>query len=367
MGNDQSAEPRDWLDAWMEADSLGEQFLQIWHDQALYNDRVKQLQMRTQVEWVQTYLLGLLSEAGDLLDAFSWKRHRPAYDLTAVNRQNMRTEVADLFKYVMCLAQIAGISLPELLDEAESKGKFLHFQLMGDFLTSLPTDRPVLVFDLDGTLADFRTSFAGFVAERVPSFDPQDLAFSPTIHMDIAGKLGFDAYHTLKSDWEARGGYGELPAIEGMVEAAKALQETNSMVYFTARPTGLKRVQQDTWRWLLRQDLRPDRLFLGKFERIVWAASMRGKGYDVVLVDDDPEVLERAVTSGVPIVAVQQPYNLELVESLGIPVVSLEGDAPTVQKGLYEQISRAQEAGRRAGSCTAQECGDPPSGSTSNA
>lgn len=319
---------------------MEDKLARIWEEQQQYNGQVKKLQDRSQVEWIQTYLLGVVSEGGDLLDAFSWKRHRPSQDLTEANRQNMLTEVGDMFKYVMCLAQAAGIELQQLLDEVDSKGKFLQFQLQGDF-TELPEGRPLLVCDLDGTVADFRISFSEFVERQIPEFEAARLASSPTIHMDIAGSIGFDAYHALKSQWEAGGGYGLLPPLGNMVENLLELQRTHSLVFFTARPTGLKRVRQDTWRWLMAQELRPDRLFFSKFERIVWCASMRGKDFKVILLDDDPEILERAVSTGIPTVAVRHSYNAGVIKAFNIPFVDPWGG----QEELSGQIQRAQEAG----------------------
>lgn len=319
---------------------LGDRLIDVWHDQRVYNDRVKKLQDRSSTDWLTTYLLGIVSEAGDLLDAFSWKQHRPSRRLSPQDLANIRVEVVDLFKYVMCLAQEVGMDLEELLYLVDEKGKFLDFQLDSDFQTQYPLNRPILICDLDGTIADFRTAFVDFltVEGSIPGTPLNLMRNSPTIHMDVASRVGFDAYHALKTTFEVKGGYAELTPLQEMVQVVERLQQDITVVFFTARPTELKRVRQDTWEWLRFHGLKPKTLFFGKFERILWAATMRDKGYTVWLLDDDPEVLQRAVNSGIPVIAVKQPYNEDLIKSLGIASVDPEWDSSLIEEEMRGSI-----------------------------
>jgi len=135
-------------------------------------------------------------------------------------------------------------------------------------------ERPLLaVVDIDGVVADVRHRLH---------------------HVDGRGRKNWPAFFAAARD-------------DGLLDegarTVRALAEVYGVVYLSGRPEGLRAVTED---WFARHDLPPGRLVLrpaGDYRPAsVWKVeALRGLAVDadvVVLVDDDPRVLDAARTAG---------------------------------------------------------------------
>lgn len=276
---------------------------EIWQQQGEYNERVKKRQARSPAEWMEVYILGLMSECGQLLEAMRWKKHR----LQSIEEfgPNVPDELADLTKYVLSMWQLIGYSPREMLEQVYRKGLLLDVLFTQEFETELKKD--VVIFDVDNVLADTQSALARYF--QLENFDMTRLRSS--IHLDLAVSQPFDEYRELKNRFEQQGGYAHLEALYDLGELFLALQEQNySIVCYTARPVNnFKRIRQDTFNWFYDQGVKPDIIKFGREERISWAATLIRKGHRVVLMDDDPSIAVRAEINQVPIIVPYRDYN----------------------------------------------------------
>lgn len=283
----------------------------LWEQQAQYNQKVKEIQQRSQVEWTETYLLGLVSEIGELLQECNWKKHR--LHSSEEFGPNVPEELADLTKFIFSLWNNLGYGPDEMLQSCWQKGIALEQKFQQEHRPRLANKR-VLLLDLDGCIADFRTGFERWV-ERHPQFREslpsmrREEGF--TLHMDIDSNWPFSEYTKAKLEFEKGGGYATLPAYDELLKSIYHLQRMGwYVIVWTARPgKQLKRVWRDTWEWLLKSGLQPDEFHFGGDERISDAVRLVGAGNHVLAIEDNPDLASRYVSNRIPVILVSQPYN----------------------------------------------------------
>jgi len=275
----------------------------VWEQQRKYNEGVFTRQQRSKPEWMTTYLLGLLSEGGQLLDSLNWKHHRLT-DIAEFSA-NVPQELADLTKYVFSMWLLMGYTPEQMLKEVYEKGELLEFIYQQDFNKPLP--HKVVIFDLDDTLADLRGSLTEFVRAKA------GLTVIPdsSLHVDIDAGLPYDEYRILKTEFEQEGGYATLkPLLDVYCLFRELHYQGVGIVVYTARPDKLiKRVISDTYRWFKQLGAMPDVIKFGRDERLTYAMQLKRNGHKVVLVDDNPTTLKRAEIDGILTLSVSKPLD----------------------------------------------------------
>jgi NTP pyrophosphatase (non-canonical NTP hydrolase) len=280
----------------------------IWEEQREYNRKLREDQHREPSAWVTHHAMGLQEEIFEMLREVDWKFHRAPRAMTSAS---VPWELADITKYVMSLWQDFGIDLEEALGWVALKTGYLaqiHYQ--EHFHVLQPS---VLILDLDGVVADFRGGFLRWLQES--GVDLEFPAGGSSIHMDIAAGWNTSQYEKLKTTFEMRTeGYLSLPPYNTL-NAVGNLTGISIIVH-TARPRNSK-VVSDTWRWIQRHGLELDELHIGSsVARIEHAERLLQQGHNVLLVDDDPTLLERARSiQGLRILRASQSYN----GSVGLP------------------------------------------------
>lgn len=288
---------------------LNEKLLALWLRQKQYNSALRGNNPDFEF-WMKQYVLGLQSEASEVLDSINWKLHRKG---KPVNRTNLGRELADLLKYVVCMFELYGFSAEQAIDLATEKSEELEAAFKQDFKVVQPGSR-VVICDLDGTLADYRTSFVQWLQTQPGvTLKPDNSQHLYMMEVDLG--LGFLRYNAYKEQFEAEGGYADLlpySETQNFIKRISTLSKAQVLIY-TARPQQkFSHIWLDTWRWLTQQGLQ-DNIFALHVEpaesRIARAATLREQGCQVVLVDDDPTTALRAANAGVAVLLRNQPYN----------------------------------------------------------
>lgn len=285
----------------------------VWNSQKTYNNRIKSIQDRTTADWMQTYILGVISECGELLREIRWKNHRVENRSEFSN--NVSEELADLTKYIFSMWDQMGYEPHQMLDFVQRKTDwmdFLHQQEHRD-----PWENEcILMLDLDGVVADFREGFIQYVSS--PRFQEfrYDHNLEESLHMDINQGWRLDRYEEIKDQFEKEGGYGRLPSFRTLVDQLDIFRDqTHSsvkVVVYTARPgKRLKRVGYDTWEWLEAEGIHIDEIHYGSEERVRYALSLAEKNR-VIALEDNPILAGRYGTSGIETILIDQPYNREV-------------------------------------------------------
>mgnify|MGYP000870921935 CR=1 FL=1 len=293
----------------------------VFEQQKRYNDKVMLRQKRPSAEWMETYILGLMSECGQLLEAMRWKRNR--LQLVEEFGSNVPEELADITKYVFSMWLLMGFTGEQMLELISQKSLLLESIYTQEFETQLKPK--IVVFDLDNVLADTQSALAEYMErEGFPGFDYSTIYRN--IHLDLAFNSRFDQYRELKNKFESSGGYSWVEPIFPIRELFFRLHEKGySIVVWTARPVEtFKRIRFDTFRWFSEEGYIPDLLKFGREERITWTANLSAE-YRVVMIEDDPGLIKRAKLCDIPIIVPQREYNLEQANFLGNNVGDLVG------------------------------------------
>lgn len=285
---------------------LGTDLLKVWQEQRNYNRGIMmEYETEDPNEWTQTYLLGLISEVNEVLDELRWKRHRKGSG--KVIESNMARELADIFKYMISLWQVWGFTPDEMLSYVAEKNEVLDFQWRQDQDLPMP-HKATILFDMDGTVADYRAGLVDYLRERVGVEDARKVFYQ----MDLATGMDYTDYHWHKDNFEELGGYLGLPQIPDAVEALKAMKGQVNLCAVTARPKYLSRSWPDTYYWLRKNVGEPDRLWLAGGERLQIAKHLRETGYKVVCWEDDPIQALRFAEHGFSVWMRAADYNQDM-------------------------------------------------------
>jgi len=289
----------------------------IWDRQKKYNDTIKSLEGNWDREyWTEKYLLGLVSEIDEILDEIKWKRHRRR-DSKTLRRDNIGLELADVFKYSLCLFDLWGFSKDEMLDIVQQKGRMLDFKLKMEFKGKLSKGTKVVIIDIDGVVADLNGSFGEWV-KKSKGIDISEKDMYNSTKQDQFVPLHYPEYNTLKIEFESTGGYRNLKAYKDAVITINQFSEHGIYIIFvTARPASRDtRIFFDTWSWLLDNNISFDEIHIEEEDRIILADRLMKEGCLVTMFDDNPEIVGRAIRSGINVFAREHPYNLSLPESV---------------------------------------------------
>lgn len=318
--------------------------MDLWTQQAEYNLKVLGKQNRTSAQWMEVYILGVISELGELLQEMNWKKHRLKY--AEEFGPNVLEELTDLTKFTICMWQIMGVPPEEMLQRCWEKGVLLEQKFSQEHRPEV-LNSDVMVLDLDGVIADFRAGFESWILQHptysglLPVGEGEGLN---TLHMDINKGWAFDNYSRAKLEFEVAGGYGQLPSIPNVLEAIKQVRDQFYLVVWTARPGNeLERVWRDTWYWMKDHGLEPDEFHFGGEERVKDAIEFMRKGNRVIALEDNPTLIGRYRSAGVPLAVVVQPYNgVEELEEREVRV-RIEMDPEVILKHLNSLMPVGEE------------------------
>jgi uncharacterized HAD superfamily protein/NTP pyrophosphatase (non-canonical NTP hydrolase) len=307
----------------------------IWKEQEVYNEITKKLEANSKAEhWTEIYLLGMISEVDELLSMINWKRNRK-HPYTPIDRASLAMELADLTKFIFSLWQLWEFTEHEMLSTVAAKNEMLDFMLRQE-MSPTPTNVNVVMCDIDGVLADWRTSFIEFLmvehGEEIAGDAAEDL------HIDTDLNLRYSEYQKYKDQFERDGGYSRVRPYLREIYTLQYLQEERNfhIVLVTARPYRVyKRIWLDTWEWLRKQGIKPDELHFVEYDRIVMTRELQEQNCNVVMFEDDPKIIRRAANDNIKIMCKAQPYNKEVKSGTNISRVE-EITVEEIRKFIYK-------------------------------
>jgi len=175
--------------------------------------------------------LGLYEEAAELArTAVRFKRH--LLRTPPVDHSEVVEEAADVVKYVVAIAQLHGIDAESLFSAILRKTDVVKDRAEGEQL-ELTRDSRIILVDLDGCVADLGP------LETLTDGRP------------------IEEKERIKKDFRRRGGFRDLPVVEGAQEGLAELRRNGYRIAFvTARPYRQhKRLYADTVEWLRMNDI----------------------------------------------------------------------------------------------------------------
>ena len=262
--------------------------------------------------------LHLISEIESLLQASgAWKFHRNVPK--PENREHVKIELIDMFKYWMLLCLIHGVDSQEIEDTYWNKSMVVRQRYAEEWLSTV--DRPSVIVDIDNVLADYIVGFLGWAANH-PTFTIAEqarlaLARRPEYVNAATLRMSNGDYALLKHEFRVSHQHRYLPA---MPEATLFLHGLHAagiqIILLTARPiTEYPNLQVDTVHWLNLRQMPFDFIWWAQDKGLA-AIERVDRQHILFAVDDDHRHIEQYAEQGI-MAFHYRPGKKEVNEELG--------------------------------------------------
>lgn len=130
------------------------------------------------LEEFKTLSLALHSEISEMCSAVNYKEHRR--EARDADLQKILYKSADAYRYILAIANLWGITPDKFADALEQKDHYLHYR--HQLRDKKWSGEPIVLFDVDDVLAEFRVEFCKFVTEQTGIFmDPESTEYYNTV------------------------------------------------------------------------------------------------------------------------------------------------------------------------------------------
>jgi hypothetical protein len=282
-------------------DALGQQklFSDKFFDSSELSDPQKQEQLKT-------FVLALHAEVTGIAEGVNYKDHRLLNK--AADVQKMLYKAVDSYRYVLAILNLWGIDSTDFSAALAQKDDFLHYR--HNLSERKWSGQPVVLFDMDDVLAEFRKSFCAWVTSTTGHFlDPLSREYYNT---DVLKKAGLNNESLFKSFIDGHGFLG-LECDEKYCSLLRHLKSKGYWVQIvTARPESNLTAFYDTYSWLHRNKIDADGVAFTS-EKFVFLTDQpyysRGRYF---AVDDSSKHAAEYAKHGVKVVVPQKTYNSEV-------------------------------------------------------
>lgn len=169
--------------------------------------------------------------------------------------------------------------------------------------------RPVVVFDIDGTLGDYHTHFTKFCHNYFQHMQVRDMYDGSCDFEDWLGLTRIE-YREAKLAYRQGGTKRWMPIYPYAAEAVREVQDAGAEVWIaTTRPwQRLDNIDPDTREWLRRNNILYDGLLYGddKFNQLCETVD---PDRVVAVIEDLPGMFDLGSKLNLPIMQVWRPHN----------------------------------------------------------
>lgn len=265
------------------------------------------LSIEQKKELLKTFILSLHSETTGICDAIDYKDHR--LQSKPVDIQKILYKSVDAYRYILAMLNLWNISASKFEMALSQKDDFLHYRHR---LSSkkIAEDQPVVLFDVDDVLAEFRSSFCGYATAMTGHFiDPESDEYYNTREfkrLNINGDFLFRSFID-------NHGFLLLDRNDQYLNLLRHLQGKGYWIQIvTSRPENNLTCFYDTYSWLSRHGIDADGVAFTP-EKFVWLAEQpyysKGKYF---AVDDSPKHAAEYAKHQVQVLVPEKPYNAEV-------------------------------------------------------
>jgi NTP pyrophosphatase (non-canonical NTP hydrolase) len=271
------------------------EFQKIWEDQAAFNLMLRQppRSHEEMVRQARDYVLYTESELHELLRLFKWKEHRRHGPVD--NPQHRQEEIADVFKCVISLAQICGMSMSDLFDAYWRKTLVVRQRYDEEWVKAV-SDQPIAVIDIDNVLCDYPTGMADWLADRrygnIERLREVRVNRLYVNHESIGVPL--EDWQAWKHEFRVTGAKRQLPAFPDALTFLIELQKHGmQIVLLTSRPIDkYPNIYTDTLLWLKYHQLPFDFIWWAN-DKAELAVERQLQGRLRFVVDDEPRFIRQ--------------------------------------------------------------------------
>lgn len=278
------------------------QLAHLWNEQAAFNRLLRPLPTdeRTRMEQTREIVLHLESELHELLATYSWKFHRNKPQ--ALNTAQREEEMADIFKFMLTLAEIQGMTPQSLVEAFHRKSAVVKQRYDQEWVHRV--DRPYVVIDIDGVLCDYAGGFSAWLCEHRPDeCDWQTRLEVLSRHQWLdahALRISDETWRTEQHNARVAGAKRCYPTFPDAVGFTKWCHECGWMVILlTSRPIDrYPNIYTDTVYWLRDKGFAFDIVWWAQHKGDFMALQQLPKGQFRFYVDDDLTFVRQVAMSG---------------------------------------------------------------------
>lgn len=255
---------------------------------------------------LKTFVLSLHSEATGIAEGVNYKDHRRGHP---VDVKKVLYKSVDAYRYILAICNLWGIDGDTFASALTQKDDFLHFRNRLEGRSIVPR-QPIVLFDMDDVLAEFRESFCDYATRTTGHFvDPRSEEY---YNMSTFRQHGIDSDAVFRGFIDSHGFLGLRPN-PTYVETLSKLRSWGYWIQIvTARPAEDLTVFYDTHSWLSRHGIEVDGVTFTP-EKFKWLAEQKFYGkHPVIAVDDSAKHSAEYAKHGVRVLVPQKPYNSEV-------------------------------------------------------
>ena len=297
----------------------------------------KDLSDREKEEITKTFILSMHAELSDLVSAVNYKDHRA--DCHPVNSDKILYKSVDIFRYLLAVLNLWSIDPDEFISACEDKDLFLHAR--HQLSRSTDENMPVVVFDVDDVIAEFRTDFNEWLnKEYNVKTNPDSEEYYNTVGLV---KEGLEPEGVFR-EFISRGGFRDIALDPKIVSLMQKLKNNGYWIHLlTARPGDNSRVMYDTYRWLADNNIPHDAVdFSG--EKFRWVADQKffNESRLICAIDDSSKHCAEYAKHGVKVIAPIKTYNKEIHSTTGVTMVDFKKVSVEEMFDLIEGMKNEQ-------------------------
>ena len=257
-------------------------------------------------ELLKTFVLALHSEATGIVEGVNYKDHRSRKH--PIDVQKMLYKSVDVYRYILAILNLWGIDSDAFRSALAQKDDFLHYRHK---LSQKQWDgQPVVLFDMDDVIAEFRASFCDWVTRKTGHFlDPESREYYNT---DVLKRAGLNNDALFRGFIDTHGFLG-LERNEAYCDLLRHLKSRGYWVQIvTARPEGSLPAFYDTYSWLSRQGIEADGVAFTSEKFVFLSDQPYYSGGRYFAVDDSPKHAAEYAKHGVDVIVPEKTYNTEV-------------------------------------------------------
>lgn len=220
---------------------------------------LEKLTHEEKVKLSKDFILAAHKELSEVLDCLEWKNHRKE-DKNFVF-SNLNEEIIDVFKYIVNICVVWGISSNQFEDVFDSKTMVVLQRYKQEFLKP-NDDEKTCAIDLDDVLNEWERFFVDTFNEKYKTKFTSD--------KQIRNHLGPLKYAEYKHWWRDSGIKRKIPAKCGASSFVKSLKKKGyRIVIISSRPyREYSRIFSDTLWWLKKNHIKFDDIYFEEHKHL---------------------------------------------------------------------------------------------------
>jgi len=259
---------------------------------------------------MKDFVLGITKQNTSLLESFNWSNHT----LDRIeDKHNSKIQMIDIAKYLFGFFIMLGGDAKEFFEIFESKSTELDNRWKQIF-TNMTEKTSVVIFDIDGIIADYTTHYERFLEETVGLTKVDHKRKSYSFYQTYG--ISRQEEEQFNIDFTISGGFRDIPVFDDVIKVMRQIKVSgHKIILVTARPNWhFKRLSSDTQYWLDKNGIPYDMLFWNKDKSDVIINYIFPAKIQCMIEDRDKHCIEVSHI-GVDVLLMDKTYNKDVKDT----------------------------------------------------